>query len=72
MQIKLGGLDILVSKPERDHRCVYSGPQQTHRCGMPEHVHGHRFLGEGGTGIGSQLHVFGEPVFESITAECRA
>ena len=32
-------------------------------------MHGHRLLRKRRTGVAGDLHVFGEPVFQSITAE---
>jgi hypothetical protein len=69
MQVDLGGLDVLVSKPQRDHRGVDAGVQQSHCRGMPQDMHGHRFLHQRRTDAGGHLHVFGEPMFESVATE---
>lgn len=66
MQVDLGGLDVLVSKPEGDHRGVDAGVQQSRCSGMPQDMHGHRFLHQRRTDAAGHLHVFGEPIFESV------
>ena len=62
-------IDVLVSKPERDHRGVDAGVQQSHCRGMPQDMHGHRFLHQRRTDAAGHLHVFGEPMFESVATE---
>ena len=69
MQVDLGGLDVFVSKPERDHRGVDAGVQQSHCRGMPQDMHGHRFLHQRSDSAAGHLHVFGEPMFESVATE---
>ena len=69
MQVDLGGLDVFVSKPKRDHRGVDAGVQQSHCRGMPQDMHGHRFLHQRRAHAASHLHVLGEPMFESVATE---
>jgi hypothetical protein len=69
MQVDLGGLDVFVSKPKRDHRGVDAGMQQSHCRGMPQDMHGHRFPHQRRTDAAGHLHVFGEPMFESVATE---
>ncbi len=68
-KVDLGRFDLFMTEPWRYHRGVDGGPQQSHRRGMTQHLHGDGFLAYRRTGAGGNLHLFGETVLD---ARCHA
>ena len=52
MEVDLGGLDLLVAEPERNHRGVDTGVEQSHRRAVTQHVQGDILLAEPNALIG--------------------
>ncbi len=72
MQVNLGRLDLLMAEPERYDGRFDPSTQQSHCGGVAQHVHADGFLTQRRTGGGRDLNVFGEPVFDGVTAERRS
>jgi hypothetical protein len=65
----VGGFDLLMAEPKCYHRSFNSCPQQSHRGAVTQHMHADGFLSQRRTGAGDDLNVFGEPMFDGVTAE---
>jgi len=69
VQVDLGGADLLVPEPERDHGRVDAGVEESHRGGVSQDVWCDRLGPERRACRGGVRRVFREPVLDGVCAE---
>ena len=69
MQVHLGGLDLFVTQPERDHGAIYPVVKQVHGGGMAKRVRGDSLAMQRGTPCRRRGHVLRQQVLHPIGAE---
>jgi len=72
VQVDLGGLDRLVSEPERDHRAVDAGLEELHRSGVPKDVRRDPLTVERGASLRRGRHMASQQALYGVWAESAA